>query len=70
MDVAIAKEDCVGHVQKRMGRRLRDLKKTYKQRTLEDGKCIGGKDRLTDERIDLFQKYYGKAIWSHYQNKE
>ena len=27
-DVAIVKQDCVGHVQKRMGRRLRDLKKS------------------------------------------
>jgi len=66
----IAKEDCVGHVQKRMGRRLRDLKNMYKGRKLEDGKTIGGRDRLTDTKIDLFQKYYGKAIRSHKQNKE
>ena len=56
-DVTIVKEDCVGHVQKRMGRRLRDLKKSYGKRKLEDGKPIGGRDRLTDSNIDLFQKY-------------
>ena len=33
-DVAIVKQDCVGHVQKRMGRRLRDLKKLM-ERLLE-----------------------------------
>ena len=48
VDVTIVKEDCVGHVQKRMGRRLRDLKKSYGKRKLEDGKPIGGRDRLTD----------------------
>ena len=69
-DTDIVKEDCVGHVQKRMGRRLRDLKTKYKGRKLEDGKTIGRRDRLTDSKIDLFQKYYGKAIRSHKQNKE
>lgn len=28
-DISIEKEDCVCHVQKRMGRRLRDLKNAY-----------------------------------------
>lgn len=64
------KEDCVGHVQKRMGRRLRDLKNAYKGRKLDDGISLGGRDRLTDKRIDLFQKYYGKAIRSNKNDKE
>ena len=29
-DDAIIKEDCVGHVQKRMGAKLRELKRTWK----------------------------------------
>lgn len=69
-EVSILKEDCVGHVQKRTGRRLQDLKKSYSKRKLEDGKPIGGRHRLTDSRIDLFQKYYGKAIRNTKQDKE
>lgn len=42
-DIAIEKEDCVGHVQKRMGRRLRDLKNTYKGKKFKDGKTLEGK---------------------------
>lgn len=40
-DIAIEKEDCVGHVQKRMGRRLRDLKNTYKGRKLGGERPFG-----------------------------
>ena len=69
-ETAIVKEDCVGHVQKRMGRRLLDLKNVYKGRKLEDGKTLGGRDRLTEAKIKLFQKYYGKAIRSHKNDKE
>ena len=69
-EVSVLKEDCVGHVQKRMGRRLRDLKNVYKGRNLDDGLTLGGRDRLMDKRIDLFQKYYGKAIRSNKNDKE
>ena len=55
-EVSVLKEDCVGHVQKRMGRQLRDLKNVYKRRKLDDGLTLGGRDCLTDKRIDLFQK--------------
>ena len=34
-DVTMVKEDCVGHVQKRMGPRLQDLKKSYGKRNLK-----------------------------------
>ena len=37
----IEKLDCVGHVQKRLGTVLRNLKVTYRGRKLEDGKTIG-----------------------------
>ena len=40
-DVTVQKLECVGHVQKRMGRRLRDVKKNAKGRTLADGKSVG-----------------------------
>ena len=45
------KFECVAHVQKRMGKRLCDLKKNAKGRTLADGKSIGGRGKLTDMEI-------------------
>lgn len=61
-DCAIEKKECVGHVQKRMGTALRNLKKDWGKKKLTDGKTIGGKGRLTDKKIDLIQTYYGLAI--------
>ena len=61
-DVEVAKLECVGHVQKRLGSRLRSLKKRLGTTRLPDGKGIGGKGRLTDKLIDKLQFYYGKAI--------
>ena len=56
-DVKVSKLECVVHVQKRMGSRLRSLKKR-----LDDGKPIGGRGRLTDNVTDSMQVYYGEAI--------
>lgn len=61
-DVHITKKECVGHVQKRLGTRLRKLKSSYIKRKLSDGKSIGGRGRLTDKMIDTMQNYYGLAI--------
>lgn len=55
------KLDCIGHVQKRMGTHLRDLRKREKK--LKDGKSVkGSKHRLTDKAIDKLTTYYGNAI--------
>ncbi|GFV93371.1 uncharacterized protein TNCV_3685941 [Trichonephila clavipes] len=59
-DITVSKIECVGHVQKRMGTRLRKLKQMSLK--LSDGKSIGGKGRLTDRMIDLITTYYGNAI--------
>ncbi|GFU43177.1 uncharacterized protein TNCV_3775491 [Trichonephila clavipes] len=59
-DITVSKNECVGHVQKRMGTRLRKLKQMSSK--LSDGKSIGGKGRLTDRMIDLVTTYYGNAI--------
>ena len=48
----VTKEECVGHVQKRLGRALRDYKQKNKGKNLSDGKGIGGKGRLTDKICD------------------
>lgn len=61
-DVEITKLACIGHIQKRMGGRLRRLKKTMKKVKLSDNLPIGGKNRLTDAVIDQLQTYYGNAI--------
>lgn len=61
-EVAIEKLECIGHIQKRLGSRLRRLKNKMKGVKLDDGKVLGGKGRLTDEAIDKLQNYYGLAI--------
>jgi len=50
------KKECVSHVEKRMGTRLRNIKKS--------NAGIGGKGagKLTDEMIDELMKYYCLAI--------
>lgn len=61
-EVEIAKEECVGHVQKRVGHRLRKLKKDLSGKKLADGGKISGRGRLTDQVIDKLQAYYGMAV--------
>ncbi|GFT58322.1 uncharacterized protein TNCV_2118331 [Trichonephila clavipes] len=58
----VEKLECIGHVQKRMGARLRALKNNLKSTKLSDNKPISGRGRLTDAEILLLQKYYGLAI--------
>lgn len=66
----IVKEECVGHVQKRIGTALRKYKKDMKGKKLEDGKGVGGKGRLIDKVVDKIQNYYGKAIRENPGNLE
>lgn len=62
-DFMIEKLECVGYVQKRIGGRLRRLRKKIKSQKLSGGLGIGGKTgRLTDSAIDTLQNYYGLAI--------
>lgn len=51
---SVQKLECIGHVQKRVGCRLR------KQKKAERG--LGGKGKLTDVLIDWLQNYYWIAI--------
>ena len=66
----VEKLDCVGHVQKRLGTALRNLKSKYRGQKLSDGKTIGGAGRLTDSLINYLQNYYGSAIRSNKGNLE
>ena len=45
--------ECIGHFQKRVGNRLRKLRKEKK---------LGGAKRLTNKKIDILQKYFGIAL--------
>ena len=58
----IEKSECVSHVQKRVGSRLRSLKVLYKGKVLKDGKRLTGKGRMTDKVINTLQNYYGMSI--------
>ncbi|GFY16312.1 uncharacterized protein TNCV_2349571 [Trichonephila clavipes] len=59
---SIEKIECVGHIQKRIGARLRKLKTMNRGKKLSDGKSISGKNLLTDKFIDTITTYYGNAI--------
>ena len=76
---SLHKEDCIGHIQKRMGATLHNYKNKSKGSKLSDGKGIGGTGRLTDSTIDRMQTYcytirsnkgntekIQKAIWAIY----
>ena len=58
----VNKEECVGHIQKRMGSGLREYKKRMRGQKLPGGKNVGGAGRLTDAVIDRIQSNYGEAI--------
>ena len=57
----VKKLECVGHIPKRLGGRLRKLKRT-KKGPLFDGKTLGRKGRLTDKMINKLQNYFGIVI--------
>ena len=61
-DVEIQKLECIGHIQKRVGGRLRALKLKMRGRKLSDGKGIAGKGRLTDSAVNKLQNYFGIAL--------
>ena len=52
------KLECISHVQKRLGTRLRDLRKSYKNTSTP----LSGKGKLTDKVINNLQNFYCIAI--------
>ena len=61
------KQECVGHIQKRVGKRLRDRIKTYKGTKTP----ISGAGKLTNKVIDSLQNFYGLAkSWKPLCNEE
>ena len=67
-DQGIKKLECVGHVQKIMGTRLRNFTQSFRGQKLADGKGISGKNRLTKKVIKTIQKYYGMVIRQNLNN--
>lgn len=61
-NVLVQKKECIGHVQKRMGTRLRNIKKA--------NKGLGGRGKLTGKLIDELTVYYGLAIRRHCNSLE
>ncbi|GFV63304.1 uncharacterized protein TNCV_1374011 [Trichonephila clavipes] len=61
-ETEVEKLECVGHVQKRMGTRLRNILKMSKSIKLSDGENISVRGRLTFKEVDSIQHYYGLAI--------
>ncbi|GFU79728.1 uncharacterized protein TNCV_4037351 [Trichonephila clavipes] len=57
---SVTKYECIGHVQKKVGARLRKLKSKNKN--------LSGKGKLTDSFIDRLQNYYGIAVRSNVGN--
>ena len=55
-DHPIEKLECIGHIQKRMGERLRTMKTKKGGGQLSDGKTIGGRGQLTNDSILKIQK--------------
>ncbi|GFW58959.1 uncharacterized protein TNCV_2830651 [Trichonephila clavipes] len=56
----VGKYECIGHIQKRVGTKLRKLKSKRKD--------VGGREKLTDTFIDKLKYYYGIAIRDNVNN--
>lgn len=56
--IDVHKEDCINHVQERMGSALQNS-----VRKSEDRECISGKGRLTRDLITTLSSYHTQAIW-------
>ena len=52
-ELTVMKSECIGHVEKRMGSRLRNIRKEKK---------LSGRGKLTDKVVKKLTKYYGLSI--------
>jgi len=52
-ELTVIKSECIGHVEKRMGTRLRNVRKEKK---------LSGKNKLTDKIVKKLTKYYALSI--------
>ena len=68
--VPITKLESIGHVQKRVGSRLRTLKKECKDKIIVNGKSVALLQKLTLKRINTLQNYYSIAIRQSCKTKD
>jgi hypothetical protein len=68
--ISVTKLEHTGHVQKRIGARLRGLVKEKTGSNLHNGKPLGGKGHFTQSEIDKLQNYYGLTIRENVNNLE
>ena len=61
LGITVEKLECIGHIQKRIGSRLRNVRTKHKE-TLSDGKRISGRGHLTEKLINKLQNLYGIAL--------
>ncbi|KAH7972451.1 hypothetical protein HPB52_012439 [Rhipicephalus sanguineus] len=59
--IQIDKKDCINHVHKRMGAALRNIVDKKKAQ----GESLGGRGKLTQEKIKKIANYYGYALRSN-----
>ena len=52
----IKKEECLGHIQKKDGKCFMHVRTCYVREELADGKSVGGKRHLTEDKNDSFQR--------------
>ena len=55
-ETEIVKDECIGHVQKRLGKGFKDLRQKFGSQKLPDGKRLCGKGRLTECYMDRLQR--------------
>ena len=60
-DKPVMKKECIGHYQKRVGNRLRKMRKEKK---------LGRKNRFTNRKIDTLQNYFGITLRQNVGNLE
>jgi hypothetical protein len=69
-NISVTMLECIGHVQKRKGARLRRLVKEKIGTNLHDGKPLGSKGILAKSEIEKLQNYYDFAIRRNINNLE
>ena len=69
-EIDIEKLECVGHVRKRCGTRLRKIINENQGKKLDDGKGIGGAGKLTKKKIATLQNYFGFSVRQNSNNLE
>ena len=56
-DQAVVKEECAGHIQKRLGMSIYDLKQRLTEQKLADGMQIGSNSHLIDSQKNSLQNF-------------